>query len=106
MSKLARPSSPGTAAVAAQAPRAGVSVHIDRVVLEGFRFGVLEQAGLASAMQVELSRLLSAHGFAASPLCAVASPRLDAGELRVAQGSSAQRLGRAIAQSLYRGLVR
>ena len=106
MSKLVRPTSPGAAAVAVQAPRAGVSLHIDRVVLEGFRFGVREQAGLASAMQVELSRLLSAHGLAASLLCTAASPRLDAGELRVAHGSSAQRLGRAIAQSLYRGLVR
>lgn len=106
MSQLVRPTSPGAAAVAARAPRAGVSVHIDRLVLEGFRFGVHEQAGLAAAMHVELSRLLSTHGLAASPLCAGASPRLDAGELRVAHGSSAQRLGRAIAQSLYRGLVR
>ena len=106
MSKLVRPTSPGAAAVAVQAPRAGVSLHIDRVVLEGFRFGVREQAGLASAMQVELSRLLSAHGLGAMPPAAAASPRLDAGELRVAHGSSAQRLGRAIARSLYRGLVR
>jgi hypothetical protein len=105
MNRTAQAALPGAAGRPVPAPRAEVSLRIERVVLEGFRLGVRDRVGLASAMQAELSRLLSTHGGVAA-LPAAASPRLDAGELRVAPDGDAQRLGRAIARSLYRGLAR
>ena len=91
-------------AVPALAP-AALSLHIDRVVLEGFAFGMRDRGLLQAALQAELTRLLSAHKPGSLSLSDAAVPVWLAGGLRLDGDPDAVRLGRAIAQSLHARIV-
>jgi len=104
---------PPTMSAAAPEPRiaapraegAALSLHIDRVVLEGFALGARDRARLQAALQTELAELLSVQGPGAALLGGAALPGLRAGDLRFDRGRDADRLGRAIAQSLHTRIV-
>jgi hypothetical protein len=88
-------------AAPALAARPALSMHIDRVVLEGFRFGARDRGRLQMALQAELARLLSVEGIEAAALGdnrAVAC--LETGELRLQGARDAAGLARAIARLL------
>ena len=98
----AAPEPPGAAP---RAEGAALSLHIDRVVLEGFALGARDCARLQAALQAELAELLSAQGPGAALLGGAALPGLRAGNLRFDRSHDATRLGRAIAQSLHSRIV-
>lgn len=85
----------------ALAPRPSLSLHIDRVVLEGFAFGARDRGRLQAALQAELTQLLLAQAPGATLLGDVAVPGWQAGELALGGVRDAARLGRAIAQALH-----
>jgi len=75
-----------------------VTVHIDRLVLGGFRLG--DRQALATGLQQGLARILG-DPRAASRLAGLGSvPRLRIGTIHVEHGTRPQRVGERIAQSI------
>jgi hypothetical protein len=75
-----------------------VVVHIDRLVLNGFRFE--DRHAIAAGLQQELSRLL-ANPQAAQVLSGLGDiSRLQVGRIHIAQGSKPQRVGTQVAQGI------
>lgn len=89
---------------AALPPSGAVSVHIDRIVLDGFAFGPRERAQLEAALQERLGELLAQAAPAAT--LAGARPALRTADVGMAHPRDASGLGQAVAQSLHGGLVR
>jgi len=83
---------------------APVHVHIDRIVLDGFGFGPHDRATLEAALQQRLGELLAERAPAADR--AGARPTLIAPAIGVRNAGDASGLGRSVAQSLHRGLLR
>jgi len=79
-----------------------VIVHIDRLVLKGFR--VEDRDTISSGLQRELTGLL-AHPQAVQGLASPGdSSRLKLGRIHVAQGSKPDRVGAQVAQRIGEGL--
>jgi hypothetical protein len=77
-----------------------VIVHIERLVLKGFRPG--DRHAVAQGLQAELARVLSARD-AASRLRGMGDvPRLQVGGVAVEKGASPQRVGEGVAQGIGR----
>jgi len=77
-----------------------VIVHIERLVLKGFRRG--DRHAVAQGLQVELERALSGRD-AASRLRGLGDvPRLQVGAVPLEQGASPQRVGEGVAQGIGR----
>lgn len=75
-----------------------VVIHIDRLVLNGFRFE--DRHAIAAGLQQELSRLL-ADPQAVQGLTGLGDiSRLRVGHLPIAQGSKPQRVGAQVAQGI------
>lgn len=97
---------PEPSAVPRAATASALALHVDRVVLDGFDFGLRDRARLQSALQGELAALLAAPGqaTAASPL-GRALAALNCTPLRIERQPDAAALGRAIARALHAGLL-
>lgn len=80
-----------------------INLHIDTLVLDGF--GQLDRTRLGAAVEAELARLFAEQG-ATSAERQGYTPRLDGGSFQAAPGTSADALGRQIAQAVYGGLKR
>jgi len=95
----------GPRAEAPRQARPALSLHIDRIVLDGFTFGARDRERLQSALQAELSRLLGAPHDGVAWRAGGALAALRGGELRLAARDAARddapHLGRAIARSLH-----
>ena len=75
-----------------------VVIHIDRLVLNGFRFE--DRHTIAAGLQQELSHLL-ADPQAVQGLTGLGDiSRLQVGRVHIAQGSKPQRVGAQVAQSI------
>ncbi len=81
-----------------------VQVHIEELVLHGFRPG--ERYDIADAVQRELAGLFESHGVSPSLLQSGAVARLDGGAFKVAARSRTAAVGYQIAKALYGGLHR
>jgi hypothetical protein len=80
-----------------------ISVHIERLVLEGLPVSSAQGARLGAAVERELARLVAAGGLAGTgPGGAVA--RADAGTIRLRPRDNADAIGRKIALAAYRGI--
>lgn len=90
-----RPSPPG-------APPS-VRVHIERLVVSGV--DVRDRVGLGNAVQVELERLLTEHGWADAPEAAQQVARVQGGVIPAAPSRVAE-FGARIAGAVYGGLTR
>ena len=81
-----------------------VVVHIDRLVLKGFRHE--DRHAIAMGLQEELSRVLAAP-WAAQALSTLGDiPQLQVGHMHIAQGSKPQRVGVQVAQNIGREFKR
>ena len=75
-----------------------VVIHIDRLVLNGFRFE--DRHAIAAGLQQELSRLL-ADPQAVQGLTGLGDiSRLQVGRMHIAQSSKPQRVGAQVAQGI------
>jgi hypothetical protein len=83
---------------------AGVELHIEELVLEGF--AASDRHRIGDMIERELSRLLSEQGIPASLASGQARAHLDAGACQVAAGSTAEHVGAQVAQAVYGGLKR
>lgn len=83
-----------------------VNLHIERLVLDGLTLERGQEPRLRAAVQAELARLIAADGLAQGLMSGGATPRLQAGEIRVSAGSSSRHLGQQIARAVYGGLAR
>lgn len=81
-----------------------VIIHIDRLVLNGFRFE--DRYAIAAGLQHELSHLL-AYPQAVQGLTGLGDiSRLQVGRMHIAQGSKPQRVGAQVAQGIGREFKR
>ena len=80
--------------------RMGIELHIEELVLRGF--APQDRHAIADAMQLELSRLLSAS--ARLDLALEFPSRLDGGAFKVKAGARPQTTGREIARAVFRSL--
>jgi hypothetical protein len=83
-----------------------ISVHIERVILEGLPVARAHGPLLQAAVERELADLLAAGGLARELTVGGAVVRVSGGPLRLAQGSDPRRLGKQIARSVYEGIGR
>ncbi|HEY5810732.1 MAG TPA: hypothetical protein VIT67_22370 [Povalibacter sp.] len=81
-----------------------VIVHIDSLVLKGFRPG--DRHAIAQGLQEQLTTLLSAPGMAQQITQMQSVPRLRAGSMNVAADAKPQQVGMAIANKLGKGIGR
>jgi len=80
----------------------GVELHIEELVLHGF--AAHDRHRIAAAMEVELTRLLSAEMKKGSLAKAAEIGNLNAGAIEVKAGSRPQDAGTQIARAVFRGL--
>jgi hypothetical protein len=81
-----------------------ISVHIERLVLEGLPVTTLQGPQVRGALEKELARLLAANGLSAELLGGIAVPRVRAGTLQLAKENNPAILGRGIARAVYEGI--
>lgn len=77
-----------------------LTVHIDRLVLDGIPISALDHELLGEAVQTELARLITARGL--EPAHSGALAKLGAPP--IAASPDASSLGREIAASVYAGM--
>lgn len=83
------------------APRGPVTLHIERLVLDGLGLTPAQASRVQAAMEAELTRLV---GRPSSSWQAGAMPALAAPGLRLSHPPRPAQLGRDIARSLYHSL--
>jgi hypothetical protein len=81
-----------------------IELHVEELILEGF--APAERHAVADAFERELTRLLTAHGLAHTPLAGAEAAQVDAGSVRVSPGGGARAAGAQIARAVYGGLRR
>jgi hypothetical protein len=81
-----------------------INLHIDRLVLDGLPIDHQDGPRVKAAIEVELSRLLSANGLANSLLAGGATPSVPAPGIQMSSDGNPARLGRKIARAIYGGI--
>lgn len=80
-----------------------ISLHIERLVLDGLPAHAGPPAGLQAALEAELTRLLAARGLPG--VAAGALPELAAAPIRLSPRAGPRPWGRALARSLHASLA-
>ncbi|WP_297324640.1 hypothetical protein [Nitrosomonas sp.] len=80
-----------------------ISLHIERLVLDGVTIAPNQRHLLQASVEAELTRLLTDGGLAPSLTHGIALPRLSASSMQLTGNNPAQ-LGQQIAQSVYGGI--
>lgn len=81
-----------------------IQLHIDQLILDGLPIDRAQAPIVQAAVEAELSRLLTVHGFSAGWQSSGAVPSLNASSIQVSAGSTPTQMGLQIAQSVYSGL--
>jgi len=81
---------------------AAIELHIDELVLHGFRSS--DRFGIGDAMERELARLISEQGVPTLLAQPSSRERLDAGTFKLAARAKPQMVGTQLAQSLHEQL--
>jgi hypothetical protein len=81
-----------------------VEVHIDRLVLRGFR--PEDGHGIAAGMREELARLLSDPRAARQLTAQGDAPRLRIGGVQIGQGAKPRQVGLTLVRGLSKGMKR
>jgi hypothetical protein len=81
-----------------------VTVHIERLVLEGLPLSRRQAPLVQAAVEAELARLLAAEGLAPGLATGGTVPRLTAPALQVGADTGPTHLGTQIAQAVYGGI--
>jgi hypothetical protein len=82
-----------------------ISVHIDRLVLDGLTVTPAQGPKVEDALRRELTLLLVAHGLPEKPAGAVAVPHRQAPAIRLPADARPDRLGSEIAHAVYSGIA-
>ena len=81
-----------------------ISIHIERLILDGLPMPQRERSRLQTAIEEELARLL-ADGSLAFDLCSPGVlPRLNGGVLELTGDEEPRQLGECIARAIYGGI--
>jgi hypothetical protein len=83
-----------------------VSVHVERLILDGLPLAHAERPALQAAVQAELARLLTEGGLSPALRGGGTRPSLPAGGIELTPSSEPGQLGRQIARAVYGGLGR
>jgi hypothetical protein len=83
-----------------------MQVAIDRLTLDGFSLGVVEQRAVRRAFASELTRLLSEEPLPERLSSGGWTPRLPGRELSIGTWTSGRDLGHRIARAVFHGLKR
>lgn len=81
-----------------------ISVHIERLILDGLPIAQRDRARLQAAIEEELYRLLAAGSLAIDLRAAAMLPRLTGGPLELNGNEDPRLLGKRIAQAVYGGI--
>ncbi len=81
-----------------------VSIHIERLILDGLPIAQRDRPHLQAAIEEELARLLAEGALAVDLRTAGMLPRLTGGTLELTGDEEPRQLGKRIAQSIYRGI--
>ena len=81
-----------------------ISLHIERLVLDGVDVGPGQRHLLQAAVKSELTRLLSEGGLASQLTSGVATPRIVGAAIQLSGGNGPTELGRQIAGAVYGGI--
>lgn len=81
-----------------------VVLHIDRLVLRGFR--PENRAAIVEGLRGELGRLLADPTTSARLSSTPQVPKIDAGRVSVRQGGEASQIGAALGGAVVRGIKR
>jgi hypothetical protein len=82
--------------------RATVHVHIEGLVLAGFRAGSARR--IADGLTSELRHLISRAGVPVPMMLAAGAPRIDAGTVRTVTGPAPTLIGRQVVAAVHRGM--
>jgi hypothetical protein len=80
-----------------------ITLHIERLILDGVNIAPDQRHLLQASLTVELTRLLTQSGLAANLIEGVSMPKLSANDVQLTGNNPAQ-LGQQIAQSVYGGI--
>ena len=78
-----------------------LSIHIERLVLDGVNIMPGQRELLQAALEAELARLLATDGLSPDLASGGARPSLQAGSIQPASDGNPARLGQQIAQAVY-----
>ena len=81
-----------------------ISVHIERLILEGLSVTSSQGALVQAALEKELGRLLAAHGLSEELHRGGAVPRVRADAIHLSQENPPAQLGQSIARAIYGGI--
>ena len=81
-----------------------ITVHIDRLILDGISLAHGQRPCLQAAIEAELARLLAANGLASNLQTHGAWPSLSAAPIELQNTNEPGQLGKQIAQAIYRGI--
>jgi hypothetical protein len=81
-----------------------ISLHIERLILDGIAVPPGEGPRLQAAVEAELGRLLAEGGLSPALLGGGAVPLLRASEVQLVNDGTPGRLGTQIARSVYQGI--
>lgn len=83
-----------------------ISIHIERLILDGLSVPHRQRLQLQAALEAELARLLAAEGLSADLSTGGTLPVINGGVIHMQDGENPAQLGRRIAQAVYRGIGR
>lgn len=81
-----------------------ITLHIDRLVLEGFSLSAQERQLLETAVSAELTRLLAVNGLGEQWMTGTAVSAIRASSIQLTNQNTPVQLGSQIAQAVYREL--
>ncbi|MBE9180869.1 hypothetical protein IQ268_20120 [Oculatella sp. LEGE 06141] len=81
-----------------------VTLHIDRLILDGVSIPHAQRPLLQAAIEAELGRLITTNGIAPNWLAGGAVPTVPAGNIQLTADHHPTEMGQQIAQAVYRGL--
>ncbi|HWK89971.1 MAG TPA: hypothetical protein VNP72_08240 [Longimicrobium sp.] len=81
-----------------------VELHVDELVLHGFR--PADRRAVGEAVRAELARLIGERGLPAGFRAADGAARLDGGSFRVSPGHRPADVGAAVARAVYGSAAR
>jgi hypothetical protein len=88
----------------ARETRPGVSLHIERLILDGVEIATGQQHSLQAAVEGELTKLLIQDGLAHQSIAGGMLPRIVAPAIQFDAGNDPAAMGRRIAGAVFVGI--
>lgn len=86
------------------ASSANITIHIERVILDGLPIASHQRGKLQAAFEAELARLLANGALAFDLQTGGLRKQVPAGVLELKAGESPDTLGKKLARAVYRGI--